>query len=262
MKSTYKNILGALPLLSLGMVGLAGTPATAQSPINTGPATGYVDYQEEFAQRVYEAILANPQIVFEAIDIAREQEAAEKAAERKDLIQKLSPMLVEDPNAIVLGNPDGDVTVVEFYDYNCPYCKKASPEVKALIAADENVRVVMREFPVLGPTSDEAARVALASHAQGRFEDVHHALMDHKERLKEGDALRIAEDLGLNMGLLEQDMEVEDIDRHIDISKEIARILGINGTPSFVIGTEIVPGLADVDRLQGLVDAVRDGNKE
>lgn len=262
MKNTPKTFLRGLLVASGIMTAFAGAAtATTATSTSLDPAQS-VEYQEEFNERVYEAILANPKIIFEAIDIARAEEAAIKEAERKELLAKISPMLTSQSNAPVLGNPDGDVTVVEFYDYNCPYCKKVSNEVKALIASDKNVRVVMREFPILGDTSTEAATVALAARGQGRFEDVHMALMAKNDRLKEGDALLIAEDLGLDMTLLEQDMKVEDIERHVDFSKEVARILGITGTPAFIIGTEIIPGAVGVDQLQEFVDQTRKANKK
>ena len=166
--------------------------------------------------------------------------------------------MLSDPNAGVLGNPDGKIVLIEFFDYNCPYCRRAKPEIEALLAADPNVRLVYREWPILGEGSVFAARAALAAREQGLYEDFHWAMMGMNGRAEESAVLRIAEEIGLDIVQLRRDMEAQEIDAHIQTSMRLARALGITGTPSFVIGDALVPGVVDVERLQTLVSDARE----
>jgi protein-disulfide isomerase len=148
--------------------------------------------------------------------------------------------------------------VVEFFDYNCPYCRRAKPEIEALLAADPDVRLVYREWPILGEGSVFAARAALAAREQGLYEDFHWALMGMSGRAEESSVLRIAEDIGLDVAQLRRDMEAPEIDAHIETSMRLAQVLGITGTPSFVIGDALVPGVVDAEQLQTLVTDARE----
>lgn len=136
--------------------------------------------EERIKELALEAILENPQIVMDAVAILREREAEAQVASAAETLANQRDLLERDENAPVLGNPDGDVTVIEFFDYNCPYCRRAKPTIEGLIAADPNVRVVFREFPILGDDSVLAARAALAARAQGMYEEFHWALIDRK----------------------------------------------------------------------------------
>ena len=227
---------------------LSGTALTAQDMT-----------AQEVKRLALEAILENPQVIMEAIAIlqARDEEAATQDAARILSEQRL--MLEQDPNAPVLGNPDGDVTVVEFFDYNCPYCKQVSPEVEALIAADSNVRVVFREWPILSDGSVFAARAALASRQQDKYPEFHLEMMRLRGRAEEASVMAVAEKIGLDLDQLRADMDAPDVTDHIDSSMNLARLLGFNGTPSFVIGDAMVPGLVPLDELQRLVADARGG---
>ena len=163
-----------------------------------------------------------------------------------------------DPNAPVLGNPDGDVTVVEFIDYNCPYCKRAMPEVQGLLDEDPNVRLVYREWPILGEGSVYASRAALASRVQGKYEEFHLALMGSRGRVEEASVLRIAKEIGLDIDQLKADMQSPDVDEHIESSMRLAQSLGFNGTPSFVVGDVLLPGFVEQAELQKAVDKSRE----
>lgn len=211
----------------------------------------------EVKRLALEAIIENPQIVMEAIAIlqAEEEDAARAATARVLSDQRM--MLEHDPNAPVIGNPDGDVTVVEFFDYNCPYCKRVAPEVETLLEFDPDVRVVYREWPILGEGSVYAARAALAARNQGKYEEFHWAMMGLKGRAEEASVLRVATDLGMDIEQLKADMQSEDVEEHIATSMNLAQLLGFNGTPSFVIGDALVPGLVMVDELQRLVADAR-----
>lgn len=213
--------------------------------------------EEQIKELVYEAIRENPGIVMEAVAILeRSQQQAQENAVAKVLNEERD-RLEQDPNAIILGNPDGDVTVVEFFDYNCPYCRRVMPEVDALVAQDPNVRLVYREWPILGEGSDFAARAALASRNQGLYEEFHVAMMSMDERAEEASVLRIAREVGLDVDLLVHDMDAPEVDEHIATSMELTRALGFSGTPSFVIGDALIPGYVEAQVLIDEVDNTR-----
>lgn len=213
--------------------------------------------EDRIKELVLEAIRENPGIVFEAAQLFEQQQQALQAQAAAQVFDTEKATLENDPNAPVLGNPDGDITVVEFFDYNCPYCRRVKPEMEALLAADPNVRVVYREWPILGDGSVFAARAALASRNQGKYEDFHWAMMQLKERAEEASILRTAEDIGLDVAQLRRDMNGPEIEEHIQTSMRLAQSLGFSGTPSFVIGDSLAPGLIQADQMIELVDQAR-----
>jgi protein-disulfide isomerase len=150
------------------------------------------------------------------------------------------------------------VTVVEFFDYNCPYCKRAMAEVQGLLEGDDNVRLVYREWPILGDGSVFAAKAALASREQGKYEEFHWALMGMQGRAEEASVMRIAKEVGLDVERLRDDMEAPEIQEHIATSMRLTEALGFSGTPSFVIGDNLVPGFVEVDQLMALVEEARE----
>ena len=222
------------------------------------PAAQAQDLTEDRVRElVLETILENPEIIFEAVAILEQREAEAQSRNQAVVLNELRDTLENDPNAPVLGNPDGDVTIVEFFDYNCPYCRSVKPEIEALLAADPDIRLVYREWPILGEGSVYAARAALAAREQGLYEEFHWAMMGMEGRAEEASVLRIAEEVGLDIDQLLQDMEAPEIAEHIATSMSLTDALGFNGTPSFVIGDALVPGLVELARLQDLVVEVR-----
>lgn len=214
--------------------------------------------EDRVRELVLETIRENPEIVMEAVAILEARQAEAQAASQAEVLSRERDTLERDPNAPVLGNPEGDVTVVEFFDYNCPYCRRAKPEIEALLAADPDVRLVYREWPILGEGSVFATRAALAAREQGLYEDFHWALMGMSGRAEESSVLRIAEDIGLDIAQLRRDMEAPEIDAHIETSMRLAQALGITGTPSFVVGDALAPGVVDAEQLQTLVTDARE----
>ncbi|WP_308915339.1 DsbA family protein [Jannaschia sp. LMIT008] len=214
---------------------------------------------ERIKELALQAILENPDIVMEAVAIIQQREADAQAAQARATLESSRDLLTNDPNAPVGGNPDGDVTVVEFFDYNCGFCRRAAPEVAEMLERDGAVRVVYREWPILGEGSVFAARAALAARAQDRYADLHHALIGAGSRLDEATVMEIAEGVGLDVDRLRADMDAPEVQAHLDTSMRLAQSLGFSGTPSFVIGGELVPGMVDADAMLELVDAARDG---
>jgi len=173
-----------------------------------------------------------------------------------DVLELRRAELERDRNAPVLGNPAGDVTVVEFFDYNCPYCKRMSGDVRKLIEADRGVRLVYREWPIINKASLFAARAALAARRQGKYAELHRALMAQR-RVTEALVLQLARRTGIDIPRLLDDMNDRSIDRHIALSFDLARSLGITGTPSFVIGDTVARGAISLDELAELVRKAR-----
>jgi len=201
----------------------------------------------------------NPEIVIEAINILRQREQAADTADARNVIGARGPELFNDPATPVAGNPDGDVTLVEFFDYRCGYCKRVFPTIKKLIEDDGNIRFVFKEFPILGPASVYAARAALASHGQGKYQEFHDALMAAKGALTEDGVLRIADSVGLDRGKLLEEMNRNEAeyDRVFAKNRDLAQALKINGTPAFVAGDVVVRGATDYQSMKNLIAQVR-----
>lgn len=206
---------------------------------------------------VAETLRENPELVLEALQALDARQAEAQAAAAAATLANERPVLERDPNAPVLGNPDGDVTVVEFFDYNCPYCKRAMPEVDALLAEDGNIRLVLREWPILSEGSAFAARAALASRKQGKYVEMHNALMGMRGKVEAETVLRVAGEIGLDIEKLKADMKSPEVEEHIATSVRLAAALGINGTPSFVIGDQLIPGFVEKAQLAEGVSAAR-----
>ncbi len=214
--------------------------------------------EDRVKELVLEAIRENPKIVMEAVEILQRRDAEAQAELQAETLTNQRLLLEQDLNAPVLGNPDGDVTVIEFFDYNCPYCRQAMSEVQGLLDADPNVRLVYREWPILGDGSVFAARAALASRNQGKYEEFHWALMGMDGRAEEASVMRIANQVGLDIDQLLDDMESAEIDAHLAESTRLSQALGFNGTPSFVVGNELLPGFVEEALLLEVVQKTRD----
>jgi protein-disulfide isomerase len=224
----------------------------------TSPASAQDMSKDDVKKLALEAILENPEIIMQAIDILRAQENEDKASAQQQAFLDNKELLQNDPNAPVLGNPDGDVTIVEFFDYNCGYCKRAMVAMQAVLEKDKNIRVVYREFPILSEASVFASRAALASRAQGKYEEFHWALMS-AQTADEAAVLTIAEQIGLDVAKLQADMDAPEVVEHIQTSRDVANALQFTGTPSFIIGDEIVGGFIPQDVMEEVIADARKG---
>lgn len=206
---------------------------------------------------ILQTIRDNPEIVMEAIEILQQREAEAQALAASQALQAQQSALMNDPNAPVMGNPDGDVTIVEFFDYNCGYCRRVFPSVKDLVEEDGNIRVVMREWPILGEESVFAARAALAARKQGKYLEFHNALMANQGRASQAAVLTLADDLGMDIDQLRADMNGPEVDAHIAASRQLTQSLGLNGTPAFIFGDQLVPGAIDLEQMKQMVAEMR-----
>jgi protein-disulfide isomerase len=166
----------------------------------------------------------------------------------------------KDPTSPVMGNPDGDVTVVEFFDYRCPYCRRMTPLMQDILAQDSGVRWVFKEFPILGPESLYAARAALAAGMQGKYAAFHMALMANGVEVTKENVEKVAAGLGLDMEKLQADMQSEAVDQILAKNHALAGKLLITGTPAFIVGETLVPGAISLAQLRQLIEQQRDKN--
>lgn len=172
--------------------------------------------------------------------------------------EDLRKSLERDPTAPVLGNPDGDITLTEFFDYNCPFCRKMVQPMHRLILEDKNLRVVFREWPVFGEDSDFATRASLASLPQEKYWQLHTALFRTKGRVTEDATMKAAREVGLDIPRLERDMAADQVERHITMSYMLAEHMSLVGTPTFIAGDEGAFGGYSLDDLRGLVRRARE----
>lgn len=226
-----------------------------------GPGTDPYADRAKFAAAVREAIQSNPEMIVEALQALQDrQKEVDQLSARATLLAS-KDALERDPNSFVGGNPQGDVTVVEFYDYRCPYCRQAHAVVRDLLKADPNVRFVYKEFPILGPESLTAARAAVAARKSKQYEAFHDALITHRGSHDEATVMKIAADVGINVDALQVEMRAPETDEIIRANHALAQSLGINGTPAFIVGDSLVPGVASLDELKGLIAKARAAQK-
>ena len=235
---------------------LAGTAFIAEGRAESPPAPDRAAIQEI----VREYLIEHPEIIEQAFGVLRERREIERRAQARAAIAQNGEALHAHPMSPVSGDPEGDVTVVEFFDYRCPHCKRALEPVMALLAQDERVRVVWKEFPILGPVSRFAARAAMAAHRQERYHELHVALMRWPGELNETGIVKIAAAVGLDVERLRRDMEDPAIAAYLDETARLAQTLGIEGTPAFVIGDTLVPGAVDGAALAEIVATIRSGD--
>ena len=243
--------------LSIALLLLLAALGLGQAIAQVAPTSSEAAELDQFERRVREYLLRNPEVIIEALGILKERQRAAEAEGLKRTIAERSDEILNDPAAPVGGNPAGDVTLVEFFDYNCPYCRKVAPTMVELEQSDRDLRLVYKEFPILGPGSQFAARAALASRQQRKYVPFHNAPMQANQQVTEDTVMDIARAVELDAKRLEQDMQDPAIQDAIARNLQLANALGITGTPSFVVGDRVVPGAVDLRTLQGLIAEVR-----
>ena len=206
---------------------------------------------------IREYLINNPEVLEEAIQALQAKRQARRQAAALASIRNNRKQIYEDPEDPVGGNPKGDVTIVEFFDYRCGFCKRVAPVVEKALAKDKKIRIVYKEFPVLGPNSVLAARAALASRAQGKYLAFHKALMYAKISYDEASIMKIAANVGIDTARLKKDMQAPDIQAQLAKNRALARSLSIRGTPAFVIGNQLFPGALNPAQLARMIQQAR-----
>jgi protein-disulfide isomerase len=206
-------------------------------------------------------LIAHPEVIQEVMTEIEKRQAEAEAEKHKEGVKQYSKVLFYSPRQVTLGNPDGDVTMVEFFDYNCGFCRRALVDMLDLMKADPKLRVVLKEFPVLGPGSVEAAQVAVAVRMQDKdgrkYLEFHQKMLSSRGQADRARALAVAKEVGLDMGRIEKDMASDEAKETIDENLKMAEALGLNGTPSYVIGTDVVVGAVGLTALKEKVAAAR-----
>jgi protein-disulfide isomerase len=228
---------------------------------NAVKAEGDFVRSEELDQRIRDYLLNHPQVIMESVQRWQAEQQRTQTQQAQQALLSRHDEIFNTPDDPIDGNPDGDVTVVEFMDYNCPYCRKVFNSLTQLAKDDPKVKVLFKELPVLGAGSEFAARAALAAMKQNRYMELHNALMRFNGRLGEQQVLSIAEQSGLNVDQLKQDMADPQIQAAIGRNMQLAQALAIRGTPGFVIGNEIVRGAVDLNALKQSVAKAREAEK-
>jgi protein-disulfide isomerase len=244
MRDTLKTLL--LSILVLWSVSAAADAAEFNN-----------SQRQEIETIVRDYLLSHPEILQEMSQTLEQKQKQAEDEQRKDGLVKNANQIFRDKADHVAGNPKGNVAIVEFFDYNCPWCKKSFPDVMALIDTDKELKVVFKEFPILGPESEYAAKAAIAAGKQGKYLELHKAMYQHEGRVTTEAVDDIAAGIGLNMDQLKNDMNSPETAKIIARNRELAQALAINGTPAFIIDDQLFPGYLPKNELAEAIKEVR-----
>ena len=217
----------------------------------------------EIEKIIREYLIANPQVLQDVMMELEKRQVAMDSQRQQAAVRENAKELFSSSRHVVVGNPQGSVTMVEFFDYNCGYCKRAMDDMNALLKNDRNLKVVLKEFPVLGPGSVEAAKVATAARIQDKtgkkYLDFHQRLMGGRGQADKARALAAAKDAGFDVAKIEKDLESDEVKASLAESFKLAQALGLNGTPSYVIGDKVIIGAVGLEALQEGINTARCG---
>ena len=227
------------------------------TPVAALDITAMTDTErQQFRQEIRAYLLENPEVLMEAIAVLEQRQQQAQTADDSTLIATNAQALFEDQNSYLGGNPDGDVTVVEFLDYKCGFCKRAHPEVTELVNSDGNIRYIVKELPILGDQSVLASRFAISTLQNAgpeAYAKVHDALMEFRGEISQSSLKRLAKSLGLGAGQIMKAMDSDDVSAVISENRALAQRMQISGTPSFVMGAQILRGYVPLDGMKEIV---------
>ena len=236
---------------------LVGAPALATAQAFTDEQRGQI----ETIVRSY--LLSHPEVLEEVSTELNRRQALAEAEKHKAAIAQNAETIFNSPRGVTIGNKDGDVTFVEFFDYNCGYCKRAMNDMMDLMKSDPKLKVVLKEFPVLGPSSVEAAQVAVAVRMQDptgkKYLDFHQKMLNGRGQADKAESIAAAKDAGLDMAQLEKDMAGPEVRRPSRRISSSPKSMGMNGTPSYVIGKQVVVGAVGLEALREKINTARCG---
>ena len=211
---------------------------------------------------VHDYLRDHPEVLIDALKSLDEKDRQKRADVAQKAIVTEQAALKNDPSSYVAGNPKGDVTIVEFFDYNCGYCRHVAPTLQSLLADDRKVRLVLKEWPIRGAESLAATKVSLAAAKQPKFLAFHFALLASDGQVDEAAAIEVARKSGLDMGRLQKDMAAMDNLEIVKRNDALAQKVGIEGTPAFIIGTTLVPGAISAEKFKTLIAETRQRCKQ
>lgn len=213
--------------------------------------------QDALGEAIRTYLLENPDVMAEVFENTQKYLIAEDEKRQSEMLKKNSDALYNDERDFSIGSPDAPITIVEFFDYNCGYCKRAFPDIMKLTQKNPDVRVVFKEFPILGPASEQAARVALASKGDGKYFAIHQGLLNARGSVSGAALSSLIEKHGLNADEIVTRGKNKDIDAHIKDVRNLAQSLGVSGTPAFIINNQLFSGALSYDDMQSLIDEIR-----
>lgn len=233
------------------------------APVQAFDLTNMSDAERQiFRDEVRQYLMDNPQVIMDAVEVLEQRNAANQENADLKLVSDNADAIFNDGFSWVGGNPEGDITVVEFLDYRCGYCRKAYEEVKELVAGNDNIRFIVKEFPILGQASLDSSRFALATKlaaGDDAYEAMHDALMTYKGPTEVDALARLAESLGLEAAPIVAELENEEVDNALRATHQLAQTLQINGTPTFVFGDQMIRGYVPLQAMEQIVSDQRDG---
>lgn len=238
--------------------GAAFTPDAATTDKDV-PAP-VVENKDAIELLIHDYIMANPEVILKSVEEYNNSQRDQDQQRSETAVKDNYAWLYENPGHPEAGNKKGDITIVEFFDYNCGYCKRALADVMTILGEDTNVRVVFVDLPILGPASTEASKWALAAAKQNLYLEYHVALMEHRGRYDEGQLADIATKAGLDVEKLKADKESPEVMKQLDENIAMARTLGITGTPAFTIGQDLARGYVGLDALRVGIKTNREKN--
>ena len=217
----------------------------------------------EIEKIVHDYLVAHPEVLQEAMAELEKHQAVAESEKHQTAIKQHAQALFSSPLQVNLGNPNGNVTFVEFFDYNCGYCKRAMGDMITLLKDDPKLKVVLKEFPVLGPGSVEAAQVSVAVRMQDKtgqkYLEFHQKLLGGRGPADKARALAVAKDVGLDMTRLEKDIAGPEVKATLQETFKLAEALGMNGTPSYVVGNNVIVGAVGLEALKEKINTARCG---
>ena len=236
---------------------------TAAAPFIASAAEFSAPQRTVIETIIREYLVQHPEVLQDAMAELEKRQNAAQAEKGKAAVKQYSQALFYSPRQVVLGDPNGKITFVEFFDYNCAYCKHAMSDMLTLLKNDPKLRVVLKEFPVLGPGSVEAAQVAVAVRMQDKtgkkYLEFHQKLLGGRGQADRAHALAVAKEIGLDMTQLQKDMQSPEVQATLDENFKLADALGLNGTPSYVIGGQVVVGAVGLPTLKQDINTARCG---
>lgn len=242
---------------------LAASLLLVAAPLAAQAQSISAEQRGEIERIIKDYLLKNPEVLQEAIAELEKKQSAAEAEKHQAAVKDNKETIFNSSRHVTIGNPQGDVTFVEFFDYNCGYCKRAMDDMMALMKDDPKLKVVLKEFPVLGPGSVEAARVAVAVRMQDKtgkkYLDFHQKLLGGRGQADKARAMAAAKDAGLDVARIEKDLNSDEVKASLEESFKLAEKLGLNGTPSYVIGDNVVVGAVGLAALKEKINSARCG---
>ena len=238
-----------LALLCMTFAGAASGPAKAADVAAT--------QRQAIDSMIHDYLMQHPDVLIAALRAAQDKLDRDSDAKATQAVASHRQQIFDDPATPVQGSPTSNATLVEFFDYRCPYCKQVQPSLEALLQQDPKLRVIYKEFPILGPVSLTAAQAALAAQRQGKYNAFHAAMMSARGQITDDTVYQVAGSVGLDVGRLKRDMATPEIAQQLKTNLELADALQIRGTPAFIVGDRVVPGAIDLDALKTMIADAR-----